>query len=227
MKLAIGYIRVSTDGQAEEGVSLAAQERQVRAYAELYGFALVGIETDAGASAATLERRGLTRALAMLERGEAEALIVPKLDRLARSVRDLDTLLTRYFAAGRYSLISVADYVDTRTAGGRMTLNFHMSVAQWEREIISERTKAALAHKRQAGERVGQIPYGYRLAPDGVRIEADPEEQLVVARIRAWRASGHSLRGIVKQLNAERTPARGVAWYRPTVTAIIEREEGK
>lgn len=225
MRLAIGYVRVSTDGQAEEGVSLAAQERQVRAYAELYGFELVGIETDAGASAATLERQGLARALAALESGAAEALIVPKLDRLTRSVRDLDALLTRYFAPGGRVLASIGEQVDTGTATGRMVLNVLMSVAQWEREIVAERTKTALAHKRQAGERVGQIPYGYRLGADGVRLEADPDEQWVVARICDWRESGISLRGIVERLNDAKTPARGVAWYRPTVTAIIKREE--
>jgi DNA invertase Pin-like site-specific DNA recombinase len=225
--LAIGYIRVSTDGQAEEGVSLAVQESQVRAYAELYGFALLGIETDAGASAATLERPGLTRALATLERGEAEALIVPKLDRLTRSVRDLDTLLTNYFAPGRYILASVREQVDTTTATGRMVLHVLMSVAQWEREIIGERTREALAHKRSMGERMGQIPYGYSLGADGVHLEPDPEEQVVVARICEMKRSGMSLRGIVEQLNAGQTPARGAAWYRPTVTAIINREESK
>lgn len=221
---AVGYVRVSTDAQARDGVSLDAQEAKIRAYAALYDIELVGIESDA-ASASTMKRDGLTRALAALSRGQADTLIVAKLDRLTRSVRDLDALLTRYFAPGRHVLASIGEQVDTATATGRMVLNVLMSVAQWEREIVAERTQEALRHKRKAGERMGQIPYGYRAVGDGKRIEPDPEEQAVVARIREWRASGQSLRGIVERLNAERVPARGRGWYRPTVTAIIEREE--
>nr|WP_199309871.1 MULTISPECIES: recombinase family protein [Synechocystis] len=87
------------------------------------------IITDAGVSAKTLERLGLEKALKMLEAREAEALVIVKLDRLNRSVRDLDCLLEKYFSE-RFSLMSVGEQVDIRTAAGRLVLNVLMSVAQ-------------------------------------------------------------------------------------------------
>lgn len=216
----IGYIRVSTEQQADEGVSLAAQEAQLMAYCATYGHELIGIEADA-ASASSLERDGLTRALELLKPGKADALVVCKLDRLSRSVRDLDALLTRYFAAGRYSLISVAEHVDTSSAAGRMVLNMLMSVSQWEREAISERTRAALQHKRSKGERVGQIPYGYRVAADGVRLERHEGEQRIIEIIGELRGAGMSLRGIVDELNRHNaSAARGHRWHLTSVARI-------
>jgi DNA invertase Pin-like site-specific DNA recombinase len=105
---AIGYVRVSTEEQATQGVSLDAQTDKIQAYASLYDIELLEIITDAGVSAKTLERPGLEKALKMLEAGEAEALVIVKLDRLTRSVRDLDYLLEKYFA-DRFSLMSVGE----------------------------------------------------------------------------------------------------------------------
>ena len=169
---AIGYIRVSTDEQAREGISLAAQEAKIRAYCDLYDLDLVRVVVDAGVSAKTLHRPGLGEALAALDGGEAEALVIAKLDRLTRSVADWGTLIDRYFAK-RCALLSVADQIDTRTAAGRLVLNVLVSVAQWEREAIGERTVAALAHKKTLGEHVGAPAFGYRVEGTGlVEVEA-------------------------------------------------------
>ncbi|WP_437786905.1 recombinase family protein [Sorangium sp. So ce1097] len=91
---------------------------------------LVDIIEDPGVSAKTLDRPGLQRALGMLDAGQAYALLVVKLDRLTRSVRDFDTSIARYFA-DRFSLLSVADSIDTRSAAGRLVLNVLASVSQW------------------------------------------------------------------------------------------------
>src|SRR5438128_9519593 len=112
----VGYIRVSTEQQAAEGVSLEAQREKIMAYARLYDLALVDIIVDAGGSAKTLERPGLQHALSLLIYDTADALLVTKLDRLTRSVKDLGTLIDRYFT--RYALMSVSDQIDTRTANG-------------------------------------------------------------------------------------------------------------
>jgi DNA invertase Pin-like site-specific DNA recombinase len=225
MARAIGYIRVSTEQQAEEGVSLSAQEAKVRAYCDLYGHELVRIEADA-ASASSLKRDGLTRALASLDAGEADALVVVKLDRLTRSVRDLDTLLHGYFGAGGHDLVSIGEQVDTTTATGRLMLGMLMQVSQWEREVIAERTKAALQHKKARGEYVGQAPYGYRLAADGVRIEADPDEQRALDLMRELQASGMSLRGIAAALEQDGVPARGARWHATTVARATQGQYG-
>ena len=167
---AIAYLRVSTEDQAAKGVSLEVQRAKIAAYALLYELELVAVIEDAGASGKSLNRPGLQRALAMLEAAEAEALIVMKLDRLTRSVRDLGELVDRHFAPGRAALLSVGEQIDTRSAAGRLVLNVLTSVAQWERETIVERTTVALAPKRARGERIGAIPYGYRLAADGCQL---------------------------------------------------------
>ncbi|MCP4807614.1 MAG: recombinase family protein, partial [Proteobacteria bacterium] len=83
----VAYLRVSTDSQAEHGVSLATQRSRVAAYADLYGLELVDVIEDGGASAKNLDRPGLTEALAQLSAGDAKGLLVAKLDRLTRSVR--------------------------------------------------------------------------------------------------------------------------------------------
>src|SRR5256885_12778554 len=175
----IGYIRVSTDEQATNGVSLAAQEQKVRAYCALYDLELVELIHDPGASAKTLDREGLSRALAALDRGEVDGLVVAKLDRLTRSVVDMATLVNEYFGerAGK-SLFSVADAIDTRTAAGRMVLNILVSVSQWERETIGERTRDALRHQRTVGEVYGPTPLGYA-AVDGRLVAVDDEQRAV------------------------------------------------
>jgi DNA invertase Pin-like site-specific DNA recombinase len=194
----VAYIRVSTDKQADRGVSLEAQDAKVRAYAELYGLDLVDVIVDAGESAKSLERPGLQRALGMLKAGAAEALLVVKLDRLTRSVRDLGELVERYFS--KAALLSVSEQVDTRTPAGRLVLNVLGAVSQWEREAIGERTAAAMAHKASRGEYIGgEAPFGYRVI-DGRRLEHG-EEQAIIREARALRAAGLSLRAVASRLH--------------------------
>jgi site-specific DNA recombinase len=118
----IAYLRVSTEKQADKGVSLDVQRAKVAAYATLYDLEVVEVIVDAGESAKSLDRPGLQRALGMLKAGTAEALLVVKLDRLTRSVVDLGTLVDRYFAPGKAALLSVGEQIDTRSAAGRLVL---------------------------------------------------------------------------------------------------------
>jgi DNA invertase Pin-like site-specific DNA recombinase len=149
-------------------LSLDAQQAKLAAYATLYDLDLVAIEVDAGVSAKTLQRPALQQALRRLKASEAEALLVVKLDRLTRSVKDLGVLVETYFLAGKWSLMSVSEQIDTRTAAGRMVLNILAAVSQWERETIGERTAEAMAYKRRWREYTGGAPpYGWSLAADG------------------------------------------------------------
>src|ERR1700704_1246329 len=104
--------------------------------------------------------------LSLVEAGEVQVVITAKPDRRTRSVKDLCTLLERCAKRG-VTLISVAESLDTGSAAGRLVLNIMTAVSQWEREAIGERTRDALSHKRNNGERVGNIRFGYRLGPDG------------------------------------------------------------
>jgi site-specific DNA recombinase len=217
----IGYIRVSTDKQAEQGVSLDAQRAKLTAYAGLYDLELVGIEADEGASAKTLERPALQRALAMLDNGQAEALLVVKLDRLTRSVKDLGTLIENYFARASFTLLSVNDQIDTRTATGRLVLNLLTSVTQWEREAIGERTSAAMQYMRSQGQYTGGVaPYGWKL--EGEELVPDLAEQAVIEAARALRAAGLSLRKIGLALLARGAfPRSGVSWHPQQVKIAV------
>ena len=111
-------------------MSLDAQRAKVAAYASLYDLELTEVIVDAGQSAKTLDRPGLQRALAMLKSGNADALLVVKLDRLTRSVRDLGALVESYFAPGKAALLSVGEQIDTRSAAGRLVLNVLASVSR-------------------------------------------------------------------------------------------------
>jgi site-specific DNA recombinase len=119
---------------------------------------------------------GMARLLAMADAGKVKTVIVAKLDRLTRSVKDLCELLERFERRG-VALVSVAESLDTGSAAGRLVLNIMAAVSQWEREAIGERTRDALGHKRSLGERVGNIAFGSRLAGDGHHLEPDPAEQ--------------------------------------------------
>lgn len=226
---AIAYLRVSTEQQADGGVFLDAQRAKVGAYALACGLTLVETIVDAGVSAKTLDRPGLCQALAALTAGKAEALLVTKLDRLTRSVRDLGTLVEDYFAEGRFALLSVADSIDTRSAGGRLVLNVLGSVAQWEREAIGERTSDALVQVRAEGVRLGGEALGWARTEetdtDGRRLVREVEEEAAtVARIRALRSEGRTLRDIAATLTAEgRRTKRGGAWAAETVRLVLAR----
>src|SRR6266852_3203590 len=197
----VAYLRVSTDKQADKGVSLEAQRAKVQSYAQLYDVEMV---VDAGASAKTLDRPELQRALKMLKAGQSEALLVVKLDRLTRSVVHLGELVERYFAAGKWALLSVGEQIDTRSAAGRLVLNVLASVSQWEREAVGERTSAAMQYKASVGEYTGgRIPFGYRLADDGEHLEPDPIEQSVASTAKQLRAAGLSLQAVSRQLSAQ------------------------
>ena len=220
---AIAYIRVSTDKQAEHGVSLDAQRAKLEAYAALYELDLVAVEVDAGVSAKTLDRPALQRSLAMLRGGQADAILVVKLDRLTRSVRDLGDLVEGYFAVGKWALMSVGEQIDTRSAAGRLVLNVLASVAQWEREATGERTSAALRHKAAAGEFTGgELPYGSRLAADGVALEPEPAEAAVLAAARELRQAGLSLRAVAAELDKRGLRSRtGRVFAAPQIARMV------
>lgn len=214
---AIAYTRVSTSMQVEGGHSLAAQAEAIRKYCELYELELVDLVADEGASAKTLDREGLQSVLTRLEEGEGQMLIVYKLDRLTRSVADLGTLLDRYFKEGAFELASVIEKIDTTTSGGRLTLNILTSVAQWEREVISERISTAMQHMKREGKRTGYVPFGMKLAKDGVHLVEHDDEQRVLQLIRTKRKENMSLRQLATWLNKQSITNRGKPWSAMTV----------
>jgi len=218
---AIGYVRVSTEEQAREGVSIDAQTAKLRQYAALYDIDLVDIQIDAGASAKSLDRPGLEAALTALTEGQAGALLIYKLDRLTRSVADLGRLIEQYF--NEYTLLSVSDHIDTRSANGRLVLNVLASVSQWERETIVERTQSSLRYMKDQRRVYNHLPLGYG-GKDGKLVPLD-EELLIVAEIKDMRQQGMALRPIADNLNERGIVGkRGGAFHASTIRAILNND---
>jgi site-specific DNA recombinase len=213
-RLSIGYVRVSTDDQAENGVSLAAQEERLRAYAVATGRELDELVIDAGESAKTMNRPGLRRILAGVRDRSVGCVVILKLDRLTRSVRDLGEIL-ELAARHDVALMSVSESLDTSSAAGRMVVNMLGVVAQWEREATAERTAFALAHKRRQRIVYGPTPFGYRR--DGGQLIADPNLIATRDEAKAMLAAGASLR----QIGAWLTSRVGGRWHPQTVKAML------
>lgn len=220
---AIGYIRVSTQGQAEDGVSMEAQEAKVRAWAELNSADQVVIFKDEGLSGKRSDNRpGLTAALDAADRGDA--LVVYSLSRLSRSTKDtlaLSDLLRRR----EVDLVSLSEKIDTTTAAGKMVFRLLAVLSEFERDQISDRTRAALQYKRANGQKTGgDVPFGYR-ARSGRLIENEKEQE-AVRKILALRRKGKSLRDICQALEAagHRRKSGSTQWAPTAVLRICERE---
>ena len=229
-KTAIGYVRVSTQEQATDGVSLDAQRDKRKTYCKINGIRLVDIVADEGISGSTLERPGLQAALHMIRRGRANTLIVVKLDRLSRSLRDVCALVSDYFTDERYHLLSVCGMVNTHSAAGRMLMMNLANYNQFEREMISERTREAMQHIKAQGIRLGPAPYGYELPielDDNGRRKLVPlaSEQEIITRLAKAQAEGVGFNDIARQLNAEGIKARrGGPWTGRFASAVLQRE---
>ncbi len=218
---AIGYTRVSTQEQADSGLSLEGQAKRIAAYCDAKEWELQEVITDAGLSGGTLHRPGLQRVLELVTKGAVEVVVVLKLDRLTRSVKDLGILLETFDRA-QVAFSSVSDNFDTSTANGRLVLNVLGSVAQWERDIIAERTSDALQVKKAQGRRVGAVPFGFELGADGDELIPNPEQLTTVTKIVEWRAAGQSLNAIAQRLNALGiATAQAGTWAAQTVKRIV------
>lgn len=221
---AIGYARVSTAGQAEEGVSLAAQEERIKAWCLAHAYGLSAVEVDAGLSGGRADNRpALQRALDAVCKAKG-VLVVYSLSRLARSTRDAIDIMERLHDAGA-DLVSLTENIDTTTAMGKLFFRLMAALAEFERDIISERTSMAMAHKRGRGEYTGgEAPYGWRVK-DGMVVE-DPDEQRVVRLIRELAlVPTRTAAGIARQLNSSFMPCRGSVWHAKSVRRILAAKE--
>jgi DNA invertase Pin-like site-specific DNA recombinase len=215
----IGYVRVSTDDQAREGVSLAAQEARIDAYCAAMGFEVSAFVRDAGESAKSLKRPGIANLLEAVRRGEIERVVVAKLDRLTRSVRDLADLID-LCALNEVALVSVGETLDTSSAAGRMVVSMLGVVSQWEREAIAERTATALGHKRRQRAVYGPVPFGFRR--EGDALISDGREQEALGEALRMDREGASFREIGAMLAARGVdPHRGRSWHASSVRAML------
>lgn len=221
-----GYIRVSTDEQAEQGVSLAAQRQAVLARGAQEVF------EDAGVSSGVplAERPAGARLSDVLQRGDT--VIAPKLDRFFRSAVECLVQIDAWRAQG-VEVVLLDMGLDTTTPMGRMVLTMLAGMAELERALIRERTRAGMAQVRREGGIVGRAPYGFRYAPergpDGRRpIEESPEEVEVLVRVAALRGAGLTWAGIADTLNGEGCKTRlGCDWERRNLSGVFSRKVEK
>lgn len=218
---ALGYIRVSTEEQAEHGVSLDAQRERLTSYCKLYNIELAEVVVDAGYSAKNLNRPGMQRILGMIRKREVGAIVTVKLDRLTRSVRDLADLVE---IANKHevALVSVQEHLDTSSAAGRMILNMLSTVSQWEREAIGERTATALQYKKRSGQRYSrEAPYGFEHLAGA--IVPNETEQAIVDLIGQLRAMERGYTYIASYLNENGYTTRsGGKWFAQQVKRVVE-----
>lgn len=221
---AIGYVRVSTAQQADEGVSLEAQTARIQAYAAANGLELAAIYSDAGLSGKRADNRpGLQAAIDAVCQVKG-TLVVYSLSRLARSVRDTIAVSEQLQKAGA-ELASLSERIDTSSAGGRMVFTMLAAFAQFERDLTSERTTTALQHKKSQGQRIGTVPFGYRLDVDGTTLIEIPEQQQALQLIRQLREQGWTLREIASRLEAAgiKTSKGKTSWSPKVVMELASR----
>lgn len=218
---AVIYVRVSTQEQASEGVSLDNQIEKIKAYCYARSWSVVDLISDEGYSGKSLNRPGVLKIIGKAKQKEFDVVVTYKLDRLTRSVRDLGYLIEDIFNKHDIAFTSVLDNFDTSTANGKLILNVLGSVAQWERDIISERTKDALLYKKRNMKLYGQCPYGYHVDSEGNLLPVK-EELDVINKMKDRRRRGLSLNKIADQLNTLETPTKnGGRWGAETVRRIL------
>ena len=221
----VGYARVSTEEQAQDGYGLAAQETRLRAYAEALGLTLADIITDDGFSGGKLDRPGLTALRARIESGEVGTVIIAKIDRLSRNLRDLLNLYADEFEAHNVALVSVAEQFDTSTPAGRLFFQMVGSFAEFERSIITDRLSGGRKQKAtKGGYAGGRAPLGYSATKGSKALAVDEEGAAAVRRLFVLADEGLSNAAIADRLNAEGfKTAEGAQFHAMQVWRAVKR----
>jgi DNA invertase Pin-like site-specific DNA recombinase len=193
---AVAYVRVSTVGQAEDGVGLDVQRAKVQAWASLNDAELLDVVADEGLSAKSMNRPGLQKAMA-LAKANKTTLVVYSLSRLSRSTKDTLSIVAELEKSG-CELVSLSERIDTSSAGGRMVFRMMAVLAEFEREQVAERTRHAMQHMKSQGRVVGSVPHGFVRV--GNELAVNPDEARVIELAESLRAKGFSLRGISDEL---------------------------
>ena len=227
---AIGYIRCSTQEQADSGLGLDAQAERIRAYGLLKGLGLIDLITDAGESGGKplASREGGQRLLDAIRERRADAVVLLKLDRGFLNATDCLTTVEQWERKGvaLHILDLGGNAIDTTSAAGRFMLVVLAGAAEMERNLTRERTKSAMAVKRANGQRIGTVPYGFDLGGDGVALVPNESEQAVIGDIKAMRSHGMKLKQIASELTARGVPTKtgkSQRWTHQAVARIVTR----
>lgn len=220
----VGYARVSTDGQAQDGVSLDAQRARIEAWSLANGYELSAVHVDAGLSGGRADNRPALQAALGEACKQKAVLVVYSLSRLARSTTDAIAISERLAKSGA-DLASLSEQINTTSACGKMVFRMLAVLAEFERDQVAERTKTALAHLRHQGKRIsGRIPFGYSLAANGVDLLPHPNEQDAIRLMQELRLQGCSLREIAAALTERGIPTKTrTAWSAEAIRGILRK----
>ncbi|RLL19039.1 recombinase family protein [Acinetobacter chengduensis] len=220
MPKAIGYVRVSTDKQVEEGISLDAQIAKIEAWASLNDYELVHVYSDEGISGSSLSKRdGMMQALSKVKKGMA--FVCYSLSRISRDTVDTIQISRRIEHAGA-DLVSLSEKIDTTGASGKMIFNMLAVLNQFERDQTAERTKLAMQFKKSRNQAYSPTPYGYDRVDDTLVINI--AEALTILRIRNLFESGKSYGAIARILNDSNIPTKlNKLWRSNTVFYLLKR----
>ncbi len=211
---AVGYARVSKaekdKGEEQERLSIEAQRQAIQRAVEYNGWTLVEVKIDNGKTGTNTRRDGFQEALAMLAGGEADMLIAARYDRLSRSTKDFIDLMETAVRQGW--AVSILDQrVDTSTAVGRLMARTLVSHAEFERDLISERTRDALAVLKGQGVQLGR---------------RSPITPQVKAKVKRWHRQGQSASAIARRLTDQGipTPTGNPHWHHSVIVELLRRE---
>jgi len=223
-KTCVGYVRVSTEGQAVHGVSMEAQREKIKAWADLNGFSLVGLYVDEGISGGKMSNRPALQNAITKACKHGAALIVYSLSRLARSTKDA-LEISETLRKSRADLVSLSERIDTTTAAGKMVFRMLAVLAEFERDLVSERTATAMQHLKRQNRRISHnLPFGFDLADDDKHLSPNPAEQKTIGLMRRWHNAGRSLRTIADDLNRRGIHTKnGKRWSHVQVHRILNR----
>jgi site-specific DNA recombinase len=228
--MAVGYVRVSTEEQASQGLSIPAQEEAIVAYARMKGLELVEVIVDGGVSGGRPlgARPGGQRLLSLLAEGKATHIVALRLDRLFRNASDCLQTVENWTKRGYvlHFLDVAGNSIDTNSPAGKFMVTILAAVAEMERNLIAERIRNVLSWKRRNGKVFGHAPFGF--ARDGDSLVPVEAEQRALDLILELRARGYSLCKIARTLEARGIPTkRGGKWAAATIRKILARAEGE
>src|SRR5262249_31857931 len=225
MNDALGYVRVSSEEQADSGLGLEAQRQRIAAYCAMKGLRLAGVFADPGISGGKplASRPAGSQLLAAANQSKA-VVLAAKLDRLFRSVADAANVIADFDKKG-IQLVSIGESFDMSSAYGRAMAQMASVFAELERAMIRERTRSAMNVKRARGERIsGYAPFGWDFGRGG-RLVRNAREQKIIARVRRLPAQGLSYRGIATRLEHGGTgPKRGGRWAQRQIKSVMVRK---
>lgn len=222
---AIGYIRVSTQGQVIDGESLERQEEKIRAYAQYKGISELEIIADRGISGSKTNRAGFQAVIDACNRKHVGTVIVYDLSRLARSLKDTMIFIEDTIQKNGIEFVSLSNDIDTSSPMGKAFLQMNALFNELYRNEVSQKLKKAWAFKREKKEKTGgTIPFGYQIV-DGKRLTPHQGEQAIIAEMHMMRKQGHSLRAIVASLLERGIPTKtgNMKWDHNVVAKILDR----